>query len=623
MIRIPISIFLCAFSMFALVLTSSSLPLPAPNGFTHNAVLDGYENFHLYWKYDEEMITFEVHVRTTGWVGLGFSPNGGMPGSDMIMGWVLDDGDVRFTDRHSTSFSEPVIDDKDDDYNLLMGKEENDVTVLRFERKLDTCDDDHDWLITGDTLRVIWAYHSADPEDDKPIAKHEHRGSKSVQLLSVSTEGAPDLDGPNMYHHDLVINNFAVPVRQTTYACVGQKLPELDGKHHLIAYAPVIQTGHEAIVHHVVIYQCRGPVNESYHQTAHECYTPNMPDDFRTCSSVVMGWAIGGGIFHFPDNTGLSLGVEGDPTFLMVEMHYDNPDRLEGLVDNSGIRMHYTSNLRQYDSGALVTGQLNTMFHAIPPGAEEFSYKSYCSEELTTAGLYDESDDATDVTVFGVTLHMHLLGRQMKVTHMRDGKEINVVEDKHYDFNYQEIRRLHQEIVIKPGDELITECVFDSTSRQAVTYNGFGTDEEMCQAFLYTYPRTKMDICVSFLRINESASAVGIDDLDIGVDPPIVRSPAKWENMTIYEVMDVIEWDTESISSLQQAADSGAYYSMAFGGFTSFWQTGHAHSPLKVTEPLPVPQRDCEEKTSAATVSGNNWFMQIVIALLLAGICFI
>ncbi|KAI8510787.1 hypothetical protein Bbelb_117030 [Branchiostoma belcheri] len=74
--------------------------------FTHHASLDEYGKFLLSWKYDDEKIELEARVQTTGWVGLGLSPNEGMPGSDIAIGWVKD-GTAHLT-RTSTSadFSE-------------------------------------------------------------------------------------------------------------------------------------------------------------------------------------------------------------------------------------------------------------------------------------------------------------------------------------------------------------------------------------------------------------------------------------------------------------------------------------------------------------------------------------
>ncbi len=48
-----------------------------------------------YWMFannndEAEIITIELHVETTGWVGFGLSPNSKMKGSDFVLGWVKD-----------------------------------------------------------------------------------------------------------------------------------------------------------------------------------------------------------------------------------------------------------------------------------------------------------------------------------------------------------------------------------------------------------------------------------------------------------------------------------------------------------------------------------------------------
>lgn len=62
------------------------------NEYSFNAILHqtGTEYYTLYWSFDlqAESISFAVNVSTMGWVGLGISPNGGMPDSDVVIGWV-------------------------------------------------------------------------------------------------------------------------------------------------------------------------------------------------------------------------------------------------------------------------------------------------------------------------------------------------------------------------------------------------------------------------------------------------------------------------------------------------------------------------------------------------------
>ena len=56
--------------------------------------LDSDEMVTLRWGFDEieGNITFELCINTTGWISFGLSPNGGMAGSDMVIGGVNSDG---------------------------------------------------------------------------------------------------------------------------------------------------------------------------------------------------------------------------------------------------------------------------------------------------------------------------------------------------------------------------------------------------------------------------------------------------------------------------------------------------------------------------------------------------
>ena len=55
-----------------------------------------YYGFH--WNFDiaAKTIHFAVNVSTGGWIGFGVSPTGQMPGSDVVIGWVADNGNTYF-----------------------------------------------------------------------------------------------------------------------------------------------------------------------------------------------------------------------------------------------------------------------------------------------------------------------------------------------------------------------------------------------------------------------------------------------------------------------------------------------------------------------------------------------
>ena len=64
--------------------------------YRFSAILD--DGYTLHWNFDleQQTIAFAVNVSTTGWVGFGLSPNGQMPQSDVVIGWVDNDGNTQF-----------------------------------------------------------------------------------------------------------------------------------------------------------------------------------------------------------------------------------------------------------------------------------------------------------------------------------------------------------------------------------------------------------------------------------------------------------------------------------------------------------------------------------------------
>eukprot|EP01083_Nonionella_stella_P051760 137432_1 len=51
---------------------------------------------------------------------------------------------------------------------------------------------------------------------------------------------------------------------------------------------------------------------------------------------------------------------------------------------------------------------------------------------------------------------------------------------------------LHNEIKLLPGDDLIIECQYSSLDRSTITFGGKTTQDEMCMAFVFVYPRPKL-----------------------------------------------------------------------------------------------------------------------------------
>lgn len=58
------------------------------NAIQWDHAVDLNDDYRVLWNIVGQEITFEVQVRTLGYVGLGFSLDGKLPGSDVAIGWV-------------------------------------------------------------------------------------------------------------------------------------------------------------------------------------------------------------------------------------------------------------------------------------------------------------------------------------------------------------------------------------------------------------------------------------------------------------------------------------------------------------------------------------------------------
>lgn len=72
----------------------------------------------------------------------------------------------------------------------------------------------------------------------------------------------------------------------------------------------------------------------------------------------------------------------------MMQMHYDNPGLHANVRDSSGLRLHLTPELREFDSGYLsVLAPLDFRL-LVPPGQTDFMVASRCNSECTGLVMY-------------------------------------------------------------------------------------------------------------------------------------------------------------------------------------------------------------------------------------------
>jgi hypothetical protein len=172
-----------------------------------------------------------------------------------------------------------------------------------------------------------------------------------------------------------------------------------------------------AHVHHMLLFRCESNDSLWFQRRLNNpevCWT-STDNDSASCYEVLWGYAHGtysiiGNINNIsgvsplvlPENLGFRIGPSSF-RYIEIQMHYDNPDMISGMVDHSGLRMYYTNNLRQFDAGVVTMGDPQTGGAPIPPGVAKAEYEYNCPESCTSQWPHE-------INVFGSLLHMHQVG---------------------------------------------------------------------------------------------------------------------------------------------------------------------------------------------------------------------
>ena len=193
-------------------------------------------------------------------------------------------------------------------------------------------------------------------------------------------------------------------------------------------------------------------------------------------------WTPGEGPLALPPQVGALLGGASGYRSYVLEIHYDNPTFDQGVLDSSGVRMYYTPNKREHDLGVLQVGDPLVELLDVPIGDGLVSHTFNCPASCATAFTTDQ-----EVTVFRELLHMHASGVRMYNRQMQGFRTKRVASVDFFDFDQQGSYSVIQEpYTIQRGDSFQTRCFYNSQQGERF---GLSSQEEMCMAFLFYYPR--------------------------------------------------------------------------------------------------------------------------------------
>ncbi|CAF1034776.1 unnamed protein product [Rotaria sordida] len=501
-----------------------------------------------------------MHVKTTGWIGLGISPGrivfqiddyslqifdhslaGGMTGADIGVGWIDNVGTLYFQDRYAFNFSKPVIDNTTMDWIGLQGREENGWTAIQFKRLLEICDY-MDLSIKSGTNIVIFAYGISDPDQHQSIGDISYhdtrRGTRMIPLRSYS-----DPPSENKFHgldsFDFRLNNYLLPSTDTTYYCKVFKVPpRFPTKRHVIGYQILVNPSSKDIVHHMTTYECRADAKFDDSKLP-EGVCDDHIQQFDPClSNMANGWAVGGEhIVEYPQEAGYPIGSDYPVKYYMIQIHFDNPHLESDRRDSSGIRFYVGEELRQCDIGYLTLGtESNPSGIVIPPKASEFAIDAFCTPKATEK-----------IPESGKSVWTKLIRKDTAVQYLFNAES--------YNFNYQFLNNLPKPIKLYRGDAFVTQCVYNTMNRKDASLGGQKTIDEMClQTFAY-YPRMNdLFVCVSslsptaWLTMTNSSSLANIE--------------------TFKQWLNSIQWTPEVVAKWQQFYKNSSRLVRIIGGQT-------------------------------------------------------
>jgi hypothetical protein len=399
-------------------------------------------------------------------------------------------------------------------------------------------------------MKIVFMYHEKEPKRGSlqhgslPDPEMALKPIKSLLMLQrPKFERLEMKNDETIETFDVSMKNVSISSSNATRMCrMVRVMPNKQGQ--IVAYKPIFEPSiAKNYIMHMTVYECKhfanlNQVNIIEDEEAESC---NALIKFQ-CTNIVATWSRGSKGFVYPNNVGYPFDTKTINLYFL-QTHYE-PVKAVGntkIVDNSGIRFFYSANRRPYNAGILSIGILPVWTHVIPPGFRKVSSIGYCTGKLTENAFTDDG-----ITVVGVQMQTHEMGKSIKVRLVRDGKELHpIAQDHNLDSEYLEYRIVNKGIRVMPGDDLMVECVYDSYDKSKLTLGGFEAQQEICQATLVYYPRQeKLSTCQSKPKTTNFLKSLNIDKLK-NSPPYTIELPSKYAGKTLEEHLKTYDWKTE------------------------------------------------------------------------------
>lgn len=243
-----------------------------------------------------------------------------------------------------------------------------------------------------------------------------------------------------------------------------------------------VHPGNRAVVHHVIAYlDTSGAARKLDEKEPGPGYTTSGGGPGFIPAGFLGGWVPGNEPRHLPDGTGSFVAKGSD---IVLEVHYHKDGKPE--TDQTQIGIYYCK--KPVDKRMRMMPVINPFFK-IPAGADNHPVNA-------------SNAVFRDITIVNIIPHMHLLGRNMKVTATTPDKaEKPLINVPDWDFNWQMTYTYKDPVKLPAGTKISLIAHYDNSTKNLRNPNksprdvGWGeqTTDEMCLAFIgYTIDKEEL-----------------------------------------------------------------------------------------------------------------------------------
>uniref|UniRef100_A0A7S2PET8 Copper type II ascorbate-dependent monooxygenase C-terminal domain-containing protein n=1 Tax=Skeletonema marinoi TaxID=267567 RepID=A0A7S2PET8_9STRA len=302
-----------------------------------------------------------------------------------------------------------------------------------------------------------------------------------------------------------------------------------------------------------------------------------------------------------------------------LEVHYHNPHRRDGMLDQSGVRIYYSIKKREHVAGLMLLGDYmlklrgsytvgaatndkdaNSTTAIVASSSKEFGYgmkhSFYCPSSCFSKERLGRN---SVVTVFREVLHMHKSGERMTNIHMdSNGTILRASEANYFDFSrgagYGS--RVNLPYQINEGDSFVTSCYF---AKRGTTW-GSSSGDEMCQTFMWYYPQEEdFSLSCGYADALTRKANDTLDPLGCEVSYDRKQVPFDMERVKLNELCQATEASKRPISIFDSTVDTRQEWP-SLAQLVNRWK--QSRMPVEPSTNLTTPSSITKAKSTQATL---------------------